>query len=417
MKTVILTESQLKKVIDGVINEQNESRTESITVNFGALWPMGKWKLTQQQSSQITDELVKIVNFINQNKGSKITIQLEAGESQVTNKDNEVNPSVLLQPGVLSQKRGESLKLFLDNYFKSLVGKALSENELPEIPQPKTIIGQTPYSGPQDLKDKSKLSQYQSEQFVRAVISAEKNYECIVGLEVTIGYYAGKNKSQHECDEAIFELKMNGVSLGIVNLNNSSLDMGYDYVMNRYKKDQESYEKRVANFERLLAAGVYKERERKKILPSEKPTVKWPLYITRRASEMGYKTVEPFIEELNKVNNSFKEYGRKSDGKSGGNRSQTFILDGAKAKSIIDNAPSDKIVLSIKPLVSKDGKYKIFYQTGTHADTPWVTIINRKVEKTLFDGEPNAGMKRGSTQETILLTTDLCGNPLTQKTS
>lgn len=412
MKTIILTENQIRRVIDGVINEQNESKKETITVNFGAVWPMGKWKVTSQQASTITPKLVEIVNFITKHKGSKVTIQIEAGESQVTNSDNEVNPPVKLAPGVLSQKRGESMKNLISSYFQSLVGKEITQNDIPNIPEPKTIIGQTPYSGPNDLKDKNKMSLYNQEQFVRAVISAEKNYECIVGLEITIGYYSGKNKSEHNCDEAIFELRMNGVSLGIVNLNNSSLDMGYDYVMNRYKKDQESYEKRVANFERLLAAGVYKERERKKILPSETPSVKWPLAFTRKASEMGYKTVEPFIDELNKINNSFKEYGRKSDGRSGGNRSQTFILDGAKAKSIIDNAPSDKIVLSIIPLVSKDGKYKIFYQTGTHADTPWVTIINRKAEKTLFDGEPNIGMKRGSTQETVLLTTDLCGNPI-----
>jgi hypothetical protein len=411
MRTVILTESQLKKVIDGVISEQNESRTESITVNFGALWPMGKWKLTQQQTSQISDELVKIVNFINQNKGSKITIQLEAGESQVTNKDTEVNPSVSLQPGVLSQKRGESLKMFLDNYFKSLVGKTLSENELPEIPQPKTIIGQTPYSGPQDLKDKSKLSQYQSEQFVRAVISAEKNYECIVGLEVTIGYYAGKNRADHTCDEAIFELRMNGVSLGVVNLNNSTLDTGVDYVKNRLNIEQKRYNKLVADFDRQVAAGVYKERERKKIIP-EPPVAKWPQRFREFASRLGYETVEPFIEELERINNSFKEYGRKSDGKNGGNRSQTFTLTGAQAKGIIDNSPSDKIVLSIIPLVSKDGKYKIFYQTGSHADTPWVTIVNRKMDKILYDGEPNTGMRRGSTTETVLLTTDLCGNPI-----
>ncbi len=411
MRTVILTESQLKKVIDGVINEQNESRTESITVNFGALWPMGKWKLTQQQTSQMSDELVKIVNFINQNKGSKITIQLEAGESQVTNKDNVVTPATPLQPGVLSQKRGESLKIFLDNYFKSLVGKTLSENELPEIPQPKTIIGQTPYSGPQDLKDKSKLSQYQSEQFVRAVISAEKNYECIVGLEVTIGYYAGKNKADHTCDEAIFELRMNGVSLGVVNLNNSTLDTGVDYVKNRLNIEQKRYNKLVADFDRQVAAGVYKERERKKIIP-EPPVAKWPQRFREFASRLGYETVEPFIEELDRINNSFKEYGRKSDGKNGGNRSQTFTLTGAQAKGIIDNSPSDKIVLSIIPLVSKDGKYKIFYQTGSHADTPWVTIVNRKMDKILYDGEPNTGMRRGSTTETVLLTTDLCGNPI-----
>lgn len=411
MKTVILTEEQIKKLIDDVILEQNESKKESITVNFGTVWPMGKWKITGQQASVITPKLVEITNFITKHKGSKVTIQIEAGESRVTNSDNEVTPPVKLNPGVLSQKRGESMRNLLSSYFQSLVGKEINQNDIPNIPESKTIIGETPYSGPNDLKDKNKMSLYNQEQFVRAVISAEKNYECIVGLEITIGYYSGKNKSDHNCDEAIFELRMNGVSLGVVNLNNSSLDMGFDYVMNRYKKEQQRYEKGVSEFERLLAAGVYKEKDRKKILP-DAPTVKWPLAITRKASEMGYETVEPFIDELNKINNSFKQYGRKSDGKSGGNRSQTFILDGAKAKSIIDNAPSDKIVLTLIPLVSKEGNYKIFYQTGTHADTPWVTIINRKEDKTLYDGEPNTGMKRGSNKETILLTTDLCGNPV-----
>jgi hypothetical protein len=32
------------------------------------------------------------------------------------------------------------------------------------------------------------------------------------------------------------------------------------------------------------------------------------------------------------------------------------------------------------------------------------------VEKPLYDGEPNLQLKRGSTKETILLQTDLCGN-------
>lgn len=415
MKTLILTEEQIRNLIDGVLLEQNESKKESITVNFGAVWPMGKWKITPQQTATITEKLVQITNFINQHKGSTVKIQIEAGESRVTNKDNEVTPAVALEPGVLSQKRGESMKNFLTSYFQSLVGKAISESDLPEIPEPKTIIGTTDYSGPKDLQDKSKMALYNQEQFVRAVITAEKNYECIVGMEITIGYYSGKNKASHECDEAIFELRMNGVSLGLVNLNNSSLDMGVDYVMNRFNKQQATYDKQVKEFERQVAAGVYKERERKKVL-SDPPVIQWPQNMRHRASTLGYETIEPFVEDLQKINNSFKQYGRKSDGRSGGNRSQTFVLDGVKAKSIIDNAPSDKIVLSIIPLVSKDGKYKIFYNTGTHADTPWVTIINRKLNKTLYDGEPNIGMKRGSTQETVLLTTDLCGNPTTQAT-
>lgn len=411
MKTVILTETQVRNVIDRIINEQNSVRTESLSVDLGAAWPSGKWKMTPQQMTNIEGKLREIADFVKKNKDSVVTIQIESGESKVTNYDREVSGNVKLDPGVLSQRRGEQLVTYLTGFFQKLVDSGVI-TKLPVFPTPIAKIGTTDYAGPQDLKDPSKKQKYDQEQYVKAIISLKKDYECLVGMEITIGYYAGKNRSQHECDEAIFELRMNGVSLGIVNLNNSSLDMGYDYVMNRYKKDQERYDKSVSEFERLVASGVYKERERKKILPSETPTPKWPLVFRQRASEMGYETVEPFIDELNKINNSFKEYGRKSDGKSGGNRSQTFILDGARAKSIIDNSPSDKIVLSIIPLVSKDGKYKIFYKTGTHADTPWVTIKSRKSETPLFNGEPNIGMKRGSTAETILLTTDLCGNPI-----
>jgi hypothetical protein len=409
MKTVILLESQVKNVIDRIISEQNEVRAEALTVNFDAVWSMGMWKLTSQQSGPIIQKLMGVTDFINKNKGSAVTIQIEAGESQVTNVDNEDSSKPKLQPGVLSQRRGESMVNFLTQYFQGLVTNGAID-KMPEIPAPITKIGTTPYkAGTTDLQTKKDL--YQKEQFVRAIISAKKDYECLVGLEITIGYYQGKNKSSHECDEAIFEIRMNGVGLGIVNLNNSTLDMGTDYVKNNFIKKQTNHQKTVSEFERLLAAGVYKERDRKKMIPEE-PKIEWPQYMRLRASQLGYKTIEPFVEDLQKINDSFKQYGRKSDGKSGGNRSQTFILDAARAKSIIDNSPSDKIVLSILPLVSKDSKYKIFYQTGTHADTPWVTIISRKSEKSLFDGEPNIGMKRGSTTETVLLTTDLCGNPI-----
>jgi len=418
MKKIIVTENQARVIVNHFITEQNEIKTEGITVDFGAVWPMGKWKLTNDQITQITQKAIQITNFITKHKGSKITIQIEAGESQITNKDNEVSPPVELAQGVLSQKRGESMVNFLKNYFQSLVGKTITQNELPNIPEPKTIIGATPYkkgdiTDPKTGKvDPQKAAVYQNEQFVRAVITASKDYECLVGMEITIGYYQGQNRANHECDEAIFDLRMNGISLGVVNLNNSSLDMGTDYAKNNLQRKQTNYEKTVSEFERLLAAGTYKERDRKKYVP-EQPTIAWPQSFRLQASKLGYKTVEPFVEALQTINDSFKQYGRKSDGKSGGNRSQTFILDGAKAKTIIDNSPSDKIVLSIVPLVTKDGNYKIFYQTGTHADTPWVTIKSKTSPDPLFNGEPNVGMGRGSTKETILLQTDLCGKPIT----
>jgi len=372
MKTIILSESQVKNVIDRILSEQNEIRTEALTVDFDAVWSMGKWKLTSQQAGPIVQKLIQVTDFINKNKGSIVTIQIEAGESQVTNVDNEDPAKPLLKSGVLSQKRGESMVTFLTQYFEGLLAKGAIE-KMPEIPAPITKIGQTSYKkGSTDLKTKKDL--YQQEQFVRAIISAKKDYECLVGMEITIGYYPGQSSSVHTCDEAIFELRMNGVPLGEANLNNGLLDVlegPLNYRQPNYEKYKSAYE--------------------------------------HSARVHNFSNVEEYSKVILQINQLFTN--RKTDKRVGGLRQQTFILDGAKAKSIIDNAPSDKIVLSIVPLVNKDAKYKILYMNGSHADTPWVTIKSKKSPDLLYNQEPNVKMKRGSSVETVLLQTDLCGNP------
>jgi hypothetical protein len=421
MKNLILNESQVKKIIKHILSEQNEVRTQSLTVNFDAVWEMGKWKLTAQQTGPISQKLVQITDFINKNRGSAITIQIEAGESQVTNYDREVSGKVPLDPGVLSQRRGDSMVNFLKQYFEDLLSNRAID-KMPIIPPPTTKIGETPYKPKtSDLQNKKEL--YQQEQFVRAIITTKKDYECLVGMEITIGYYPGQSSADHTCDEAIFELRMNGVSLGEVNLNNSRLDVSLGKSEPQYKKQLELYQKRLKNAERIwerdVQDGIIKRpTEEKKAqyiadYVGQEPTMSNPpKWLTPLAAKNGYKTIQEFEQAIVKINQSFAAYGRKTDGQQGGARSQTFILNGAKAKSIIDNAPSDKIILSIVPLVSESGKYKLFYQSGSHADTPWVRIKSQKSEQPLFDGEPNIGMRRGSTKETILLQTDLCGNPI-----
>lgn len=422
MKTLILTENQIKKVINKIVIEQNQNRTESTVIPLDVKWGMGKWKMTQNEINSISQKLVDITNFINRHKDSIVTIQIEASESKVTNYDNEDGAKTKLESGVLSQRRGQSMVEFLKQYFQRLVSNG-NISKMPEIPNPITKIGTTPYSGPKDLNDKSKVGLYKSEQFVNAIISLKKDYDCIVGMEITIGYFSGKNKGTHNCDEAIFELKLNGVSLGEVNLNNSTMDVGLDKMRNRDKKNQENYnrslQKVTKDWESLVNTGQVKnsEKEKRKYFetylgnPPEQSGL--PDWVTSKAERLGYgDNVNKFVEDLDSINNSFKNYGRKSDNMVSGSRSQTFQISGELAQSIINNSPSNRLVFSIVPLVSKNGKYKIFYQQGSHSDTPWVTIKSRKSETPLFDGEPNVNMKRGSVTETILLQTDLCGNPL-----
>ena len=431
MKKVILTEDQIKRMVDKlVINEQNEVRTESLTVPLGSIWPMGYWKLTSNQISKLNPELSKITNFINKNKGSNITIQIVAGESKVTNVDNEDPSKPKLATGVLSQKRGEQMVNYLGKYFKDLLDNG-SIDKLPKIPDPQTKIGDTPYNGPNDLKDPKLTSLYQREQFVSAVISTSKDYECLVGMEITVGYYKGRNSATHYCDEAIFELRMNGVSLGEVNLNNGVLDtVTSPEVSNEIKRitdAQSEYKTKLENAQRSwmldFQNGKIKDKDfqnpekRSKYifkLVGEKPFTENEKIgkISELSKNAGYNNFMEFVNDITKIGNSFNQYGRLSDGEFGGDRSQTFRLDGVKAKSIIDNAPSQEIILSIVPLVSREGKYGIFYEAGSHADTPWVTIKSNKSKDLLYNNEPNVKMKRGSVVETILLRTDLCGNPL-----
>ena len=426
MKKVILSEEQIKRMIDKlVINEQNGVRTESLTVQMGSIWPMGKWKLTPQQAQQLDPKLKQIAEFINKNRGGVVTIQIEAGESQVTNFDNENPSKPKLGPGVLSKNRGDQMVQYLNGYFKDLMSQGLI-NKMPEIPEPKQIIGTTEYKqGVTDLKDPNIVAAFQKEQFVNAVISTRKDYECLVGMEITVGYYRGKNTAGHDCDEAIFELLMNGVSIGEVNLNNSGMDTLVDVNHERQLR-QYLREKKVAEdtFDELVQTGKIKnanENNKRRYVekyckdqgfpnPGEAPTV--PEWADIKYQSFGYKTPEEYVEAIKTINDAFNSNGRETNNQIGGSRSQKFKLTGELAKSIVDKSPSDQIVLSIKPLVTRKGKYKLFYYAGAHTETPWVTIQSRKSTKPLFNGEPNVGIRRGDEKETILLRTDLCGNPI-----
>jgi hypothetical protein len=368
MKKIILTETQLKRVANALIGEQillkeDAVKTVNSVVDFKALWAPGKWKLTTEQQANAKSKLIEITKFLQDHNGSDVTIQIEAGESRVTNYDREVGGDVQLAAGELSKRRGEEFVNYLKSFFQQMVGSLITK--VPNIPPPKTIVGTTPYNREAgDAKNPAMLEKYSKEQFVRAVITTEKEYECTVGMSVTIGYYPSKAKNRtHFCDEAIFELRMNGVPVGEVNLNNGSIDSHH-------------------NIERLR---------------------------DEFAAAKGFKNTKRYMEAADQVKASFSAYGRKSDGKYGGERSQTFTINGSKAQAI--KAVTEGITLSIVPLVSREGKYKMFHQKGSHSETPHVTITNKNGE-VLYSGEPNVGMNRGGVEETILLKTDACGRPL-----
>ena len=143
-----LSESQVKKLISDykTINEQSvgfnpETKTE--TVNFNSVWRAGYWKLTSNQILNLNNQMKVIQNFLVKNPQTKLSIQVEAGESKVTNADNE-DGGKPVKPGHLSSRRGESLVNYLNTFFKKLENGGMSFTYT-EIPKPKTIVGATPY--------------------------------------------------------------------------------------------------------------------------------------------------------------------------------------------------------------------------------------------------------------------------------
>ncbi len=433
MKKVILKESQVRSLIDKIISEQNTNKSETLNVDFGKqLWPQGKWKLTSAQSQNMTPKVDQILEFAKKHKGSQVVIQIESGESQVTNYDAELPDKKEVDPGYLSNKRGEEMVKYLTALFKRFKEEGLISQE-PEIPSPKTKIGGTKYIKYSAILNKAGTNKkdhefylanktnYDNEQFVRAVISLKKDYKCLIGMEVTIGYFREKDelgrvsKSNHFCDEAIFELKMNGVSLGLVNLNNHHGDLAAYYASGGGDQEefdisfdlflgigQDSMGRRILDPKGRLQRDVYQQLKTKKEKRERQPDG------TEKIVEPGPR--DTIINFLKDVYNLTPD--RYTDNLSGGTRYKTFKITPELAQSIAGE--SEEIVLSIVPLVSEGGKYDLLYQNGSHSDTPYVTIKD-KDNNLLYNDEPNIKLQRGSTAETVLLRTDRCGNPPTAK--
>lgn len=467
-----LNETQINRLIKGykttLINEQNNNgfnpEVREETVNFSGVWSSGKWKLTSSQISAIEPELKRLTSFIVKNPSSKLIIQIESGESKVTNYDREQSGTVKVKPGYLSQKRGEQLATFINNYFSNILSKGVIK-EIPSIPKPKTIIGASSY----DPKvDKANDPKYSEEQFVRLKIKATATYECLIGMNLTVAYIKGKGP-KHECDEALFNLKLNGVPLGIANLNNGTKDLAkprsrVEFYMKRYNenliepladkefdkekpkmdaaiRERKSYEyngkdmdyyKEFAKTNKLFnwKIAVKKEIENNllsttegllKYNPEEEFTLDLYKKITSKvggSNESLKPTIgkkmsgsTPLFDMIKKLSNL---ENRTTDNERGGTRTQTFVIDTNKAKAIVQQSgkTDKKLVLTIQPLVDKTGPYKMFYKSGAHAEVPFVKIESKSGE-VRYSGLPNSKLKRGSTEEVVLLVTDLCGNPIT----
>ena len=227
---VTLTESQVNRLIGGykLLKEDADQgfnpTTVTKSIDLGATFDSGKYLLSSSVQSNVKKRLRPLVDFLIANPSSDVKITIVAGESRVTNYDREkCGPGIYtaeckLKPKQLSLLRAQQIEQYLSKLFQNLKSNGKIQ-KLPQKPVISTVLGSTAYkSGVDDPND----PKYKEEQKIELLIGAEASYDCLVGMNLSISYEGPKG---HTCDEAIFDVQLNNVSLGVANLNNGTRDM------------------------------------------------------------------------------------------------------------------------------------------------------------------------------------------------
>ena len=233
-KRLIISEQERMSILSlyGLINE-DENPDGSFTIKSTHFFGDGLWKNLSKESEKFwADELKKLKDFLFKNKRKIAYIKITAGESQVPNRDNERGSDKFgqdVEPGYLSQKRAETMKTLLSRAFDEFKQESII-SYIPLFYTPEYKFGQTKYESAKDKVTFKK--EYEQERFVKAEIIMEPQSKCIVGLGIEVIYSNDKSdkkfpcRGNHRCNEAIFNVKLNGVVIGRANLNNGN-DGGY----------------------------------------------------------------------------------------------------------------------------------------------------------------------------------------------
>ena len=238
---VTLTESQVNRLIGGykLLKEDADQgfnpTTVTKSIDLGATFDSGKYILDGVKQTDIEKRLQPLVKFLETNPSSDVKITIVAGESRVTNYDREkCGPGIYtaeckLKPKQLSLLRAQQIEQYLSKLFQTLKSNGTIQ-KLPQKPVISTVLGSTAYkSGVDDPND----PKYKEEQKIELLIGAEASYDCLVGMNLSISYEGPKG---HTCDEAIFDVQLNNVSLGVANLNNGSKDVANKNLINTKSK-------------------------------------------------------------------------------------------------------------------------------------------------------------------------------------
>ena len=117
MKTIILTEEQVKKVIGNIINEETpKSKTSSMIKQFNIANSFNSGQFQLNTTEQIDVAINEINQIILKSPNVKYDVVITSSESKVPNR------GVGLKPGELSTKRGQAAELYIKEKLGDKIG-------------------------------------------------------------------------------------------------------------------------------------------------------------------------------------------------------------------------------------------------------------------------------------------------------
>ena len=219
-KKFIISESERKEILSlyGLINEvASEDRFEISAQNYFA--PGYHSGLHSSVKVSIKKQLESAKQFIQskEREGKIVFIKITSSESAVPNHNNEVAGKPEVGKGWLRERRAETMKKYISSVLEGWT-------DLKTIPPFEPFVFSEPiekYSEGDNKKDK----RFKKDIWVKVEMEVKPADACLVGLGVEVMYtdYPDPKfpcRGNHRCDEALFNVKLNGVIIGSANLNN-----------------------------------------------------------------------------------------------------------------------------------------------------------------------------------------------------
>jgi len=218
-RKLIINEEEKVKILSlyGLLTEDLEEPSKQMTINGNSFFKNGMWKkLSDDAMTTLQNELKKIVVFLKNNlkQGMVVSVKINAGESNVTNYDNESLEKPAVSPGYLSEKRAETMKTILTTYFNGLISEKII-SEMPKFEKFSFTPGSETYD---KNKDKPNDPKYKKDRFVNVeikLVSEPEKKQCVNNMEIVI-YYDDANapvNDKHICNSSIYNIFLNDVQL------------------------------------------------------------------------------------------------------------------------------------------------------------------------------------------------------------